>query len=88
VLHAVDCNLGFQAGEAVVRLDVLECFLDRRFGGVGWEGFEHGVGRRLPDSGDDGLEGFGAAREEGDGEVAVRGMREDTSDSCALSRCQ
>lgn len=45
VLHAVDCEFGFQPGEAFVCFDVGERFLDGRFGGVRGKGFEHGVGR-------------------------------------------
>lgn len=86
MFHAVYCDLGLQAFEALVRFDVLEGFFDRGFGGVGREGFEDGVRGRLADGRDHRLQTFRAAREEGDGEVAVGGGGEDAGDSCALKR--
>lgn len=55
VLYAVDCYLGFQTGEALVRFYVAECLFDGRFGCVGREGFEDRVGTGLPNRGDYGL---------------------------------
>jgi hypothetical protein len=64
-----------------VSFDICEGFLERRFGCVARKGFEDGGGVGGPDFGNGGLDGVGASGEECDGEVAVRGGREDARDS-------
>ena len=71
VLDAVDCDLGFQPREALVRLDVLKSLLEGCFGRVGGERLEDRVRRRLAHRGYHGLQVLGTSREERDCEVAV-----------------
>jgi hypothetical protein len=85
VLDAVDCHIELQPLEALVCFDVLEGFLQGLFRGVAWKGFEDRGwvgGAHLADRG---IDGVGAAREEGDGEVSVGRRGENSGDACALN---
>lgn len=84
MLHAVDCNLGLQTTEALVRLDLLERFLNRGFGGVRGEGFEDCIGRGLADRGNYGLQRLRATRKERNSEIAVRRRRQNARNTRAL----
>lgn len=55
VLDAVNCDLRFQAGEALVRLDIFKRLLDRRLRCVRGKRLEDRGGTGLPDRFDDGL---------------------------------
>lgn len=84
VLHTVDCDFSLEARERLVRFDVAERFLNRRLRCIGWEGFEHGLGRGGPDGRNDRGEGFGAPGEQRDGQVAMRRRGENAGYACAL----
>lgn len=84
VLNAVDGEGELKGAEGGVRADGGEGVGERGGRGVGWEGLDDGVWRGGLERVRDLLEGFGSAGEEGDGEVAVRGVREDARYAGAL----
>jgi hypothetical protein len=74
VLNGIDCDFEFQIFERGVVADFLECVLDVGGRGVGAETLDCAAGGGVGKVGFYVGEGFWAAGEEGDGEVAVGGV--------------